>query len=107
MLSILLFIEILPIAFLAPAPYLQLPMFISPKISPKPQYKFGQAQPIISSTALDTVSFSYFENSDSSSNKEGRSTILAKGGGQIWCSHSSERLEQLQKRLAGRLRKLT
>lgn len=70
MLAILLFIEILPIAFLAPVPYLQLLMFISPKVSPKPQCKLGQAQPIISSAALDAVSFSYLENSDSLSNKE-------------------------------------
>lgn len=73
----LLFTEILPLAFSALAPYLQRPRFMSPKVSPKPQCKFGQTQPIISSTALDTVSLNYLENSDSSVDK-GKAHFLPK-----------------------------
>lgn len=71
------YLYILSLVFLALVHFLQLPMFISLRVSPKPQCKFGDAQPIISSRILDTVSFSYLENTDSSLDK-GKAQSLPK-----------------------------
>lgn len=82
-----------------PAPYLQGSVFIS-QLSSKPLCKFSQAPPTISARARAAVVLNNSVPSDSSW-IEGKA-YSAKGGSKTW---SSDRLEHLQKKPAGRCRK--